>query len=46
MPLHQDDPDRDGNLSDEEYNERVLQMKEEFGDDGLHIIPGLSDQDE
>lgn len=44
MPLHQDDPDRDGNLSDDEYRARFEQMRDEAGDDGLHIVPGVSDQ--
>ena len=39
MPLHTDDPERDGNLTDEEYRARKAARREQEGDNGLHIIP-------
>ena len=38
MPLHKDDPTRDGNLSDEEY-EAAHKARAEAHPDALHIIP-------
>lgn len=39
MTLHEDDPSREGNLTDEEYEELTKQRIEELGDAGLHTIP-------
>lgn len=46
MPLHEDDPARAGNLTDDEYRAEFKRIRDEAGDDGLHIIPGLSDRDD
>jgi hypothetical protein len=39
MPLHEDDPNRPGNLTDEEYRAVSQALIDEHGDAGLHIIP-------
>ena len=39
MPLHKDDPNRPGNLSDSEYEEATRALMEQAGDAGLHTIP-------
>lgn len=39
MPLHEDDPDRDGNLSDADYEAATQALIQEHGDAGLHTIP-------
>lgn len=44
MPLHEDDPNRDGNLSDDDYRAAFERIRDEAGDDGLHIVPGLSER--
>ena len=38
MPLHDDDPTRPGNLTDEEY-EAAQQARADAHPDALHIIP-------
>lgn len=39
MPLHEDDPNAEGNLTDEEYEAARQALIDEHGDDGLHTIP-------
>ena len=39
MPLHEDDPEREGNLTDEEYVAATKALIEQQGDAGLHTVP-------
>lgn len=39
MPLHEDDPTREGNLTDAEYQALTAARAAELGDAGLHVIP-------
>ncbi len=39
MPLHEDDPEREGNLTDEEYEAITKERIAKLGNKGLHIIP-------
>lgn len=39
MPLHEDVPDRPGNLSDEAYVEATRELMATAGDAGLHTVP-------
>jgi hypothetical protein len=39
MPLHTDDPDRPGNLTDAEYVRQTQEIIDRAGDAGLHLVP-------
>ena len=39
MPLHKDDPDREGNLTDAQYTAATKKLIAEQGDAGLHTVP-------
>jgi hypothetical protein len=39
MPLHEDDPAREGNLTDKEYEDATKALIEQEGDAGLHTVP-------
>lgn len=39
MALHTDDPNNEGNLSDEDYMSAWLERIELAGDSGLHQVP-------
>ena len=39
MPLHEDDPARPGNMTDDEYAAVTRRRMAELGDRGLHSIP-------
>jgi hypothetical protein len=39
MPLHRDDVNRPGNLTDSEYEEATRALMEQAGDAGLHTVP-------
>lgn len=39
MVLHEDDPNRAGNMTTKEYNADTQKRIDETGDDGLHTVP-------
>lgn len=39
MPLHDDDPTRPGNMSDEEYWAKTKELQDAVGNEGLHVVP-------
>ena len=39
MPLHEDDPQRAGNLTDDEYRAAAVALRDAHGEAGLHTVP-------